>query len=263
MVAKWLFFCFSVAKKQKNRTYHCAHYHRAYKWIRDFTLPHSAFEKQLLKCVLFSYFCHRYGSKMMILLLFSSQEAKNATYPCAHNNRAYKSLKVFTLPHSAFEKQLLKCVLFSYICHRYGSKMTIFLLFSSQEAKNGTYPCAHYNRAYKSLKDFTLPHSAFEKQLLKCVLFSDFCHQYGSKMIILLLFNSQEAKNVTYPCAHYNRAYKSLKVFSLPYSAFEKQLLKSVLFSYFCHRYGSKMIILLRFSSQEAKKRHVPLCTLL
>ena len=143
MVAKWSFFCFSVAKKQKNATYPCAHYNRAYKSLKDFTLPHSAFEKQLLKCVLFSYFCHRYGSKMIILLLFSSQEAKKrtlATYPCAHYNRAYKSLKDFTLPHSAFEKQLLKCVLFSYFCHRYGSKMIILLLFSSQEAKKRHVP---------------------------------------------------------------------------------------------------------------------------
>ena len=140
--------------------------------------------------------------------------------------------------------------------------MTIFLLFSSQEAKKASYPCAHYNRAYKSLKDFTLPHSAFEKQLLKCVLFSYFCHRYGSKMTIFLLFNSQEAKNATHPYAHYNRAYKSLKDFTLPHSAFEKHLLKCVLFSYFWHPYGSKMIILLLFSSQEAKKRPVPLCIL-
>ena len=147
MVAKLHFFFFSVAKKQKIGTYPCAHYNRAYKSLKDFTLPYSACEKQLLKCVLFSYFCHRYGSKMIILLLFTCQEAKNATYPCAHYNRAYKSLKDFTLPHSAFEKQLLKCVLFSYFCHQYGSKMIILLLFSSQEAKNATYPCAHYNRA--------------------------------------------------------------------------------------------------------------------
>ena len=140
--------------------------------------------------------------------------------------------------------------------------MIIFLLFRSQEAKNGPYPCAHYNRAYKSLKDFTLPHSAFEKQLLKCVLFSYFCHRSGSKMIIFMLFSSQEAKNAPYPCAHYNRAYKSLKDFTLPHSAFEKQWLKCVLFSYFCHRYGGKFTIFLLFSSQEAKKRHVPLCTL-
>ena len=59
--------------------------------------------------------------------------------------------------------------------------MIILLLFNGQEAKNATYPCAHYNRAYKSLKDFTLPHSAFEKKLLKCVLFSYFC-RHGSKM---------------------------------------------------------------------------------
>ena len=133
-------FCFSAAKKQKNAPYPCAHYIRAYKSLKDFTLAHSAFEKQLLKCVLFSYFCHRYGSKMTIFLLFSSQEAKNATRPCAHYNRAYKSLKDFTLPRSALEKQLLKCVLFSYFWHRYGSKMTIFLLFISQEAKKRPVP---------------------------------------------------------------------------------------------------------------------------
>ena len=131
MVAKWSFFCFSLAKKQKTPHFH---YNRACKSLKDFTLPRSALEKQLLKCVLFSYFCHRYGSKMIILLLFTCQEAKNAQCPCAHYNRAYKSLKVFTLPHSAFEKQLLKCVLFSYFCHQYGSKMIILLLFSSQEA---------------------------------------------------------------------------------------------------------------------------------
>ena len=135
MVANLPFFYFSVAKKQKNATYPCAHYNKAYKSLKDFTLPHSAFEKQLLKCVLFSYFCRRYGSKMIIFLLFRSQEPKNAPYPCAHYNRAYKSLKDFTLPHSAFEKQWLKCILFSYFCHRSGSKINIFLLFNSQEAK--------------------------------------------------------------------------------------------------------------------------------
>ena len=140
MVAKWSFFCFSVAKKQKNVTYPCAHYNRAYKSLKNFTPPHSAFEKQLLKCVLFSYFCHRYGSKMMILLLFSSQEAKNATYPCAHYNRTYKSLKDFTLPHSALEKQLLKCVLFSYFCHRYGSKMINLFAFHLPRSKKRRVP---------------------------------------------------------------------------------------------------------------------------
>ena len=138
MVAKLPFFCFSVAKKQKNAMYPCAHYNKAS--LKDITLPHSAFEKQLLKCVLFSYFCRPYGSKMIIFLLFRSQEAKNAPYLCAHYNRAYKSLKDFTLPPSAFEKQRLKCALSSDFCHRCGSKITIFLLFTSQEAKKCHLP---------------------------------------------------------------------------------------------------------------------------
>ena len=50
-------------------------------------------------------------------------------------NRAYNSIKYFTLPHSAFEKQLLKCVLFSYFCHRYGSKMTIFCFSLAKKQK--------------------------------------------------------------------------------------------------------------------------------
>ena len=135
MVANLPFFYFSVAKKQKNATYPCSHYNKAYKSLKGFTLPHSAFGKQLLKCVLFSYFCRLNGSKMIIFLLFRSQEPRNAPYPCAHYNRAYQSLKDFTLTHSAFEKQWLKFILFSYFCHRSGSKINIFLLFNSQEAK--------------------------------------------------------------------------------------------------------------------------------